>query len=238
MAATNHKMHFPQMPDPTGWDVRVNNARRPPGDPFQWIVADDWRCSGDGPVTDIHLWTSWRWDMPDQILALHAMIFADVPDPDGDGPLYSHPGDRLGLWTFGPNDYTVRDVPADDQGWADPPFEEWAAGDHQRMYQINITRIPDPVVQKEGEIYWLGVTADLYGEGELGHLGWKTSTAHWNDDAVYWDPISETWQELREPGGRSLDMAFVITPEPATVVLLGLGAAGLAAGRRRRRARP
>jgi len=25
-----HKMHFPQLPDPEGWDVRISNARREP----------------------------------------------------------------------------------------------------------------------------------------------------------------------------------------------------------------
>ena len=40
-----HKMHFPQLPDPNGWDVAWSNS---------WL-GDDWVCSESGPVSDIHL---------------------------------------------------------------------------------------------------------------------------------------------------------------------------------------
>ena len=50
--ATNHKMHYPQMPDPNGWDVDVTTG----------FVADDWRCSQSGPVDDIHFWISAKGD--------------------------------------------------------------------------------------------------------------------------------------------------------------------------------
>jgi hypothetical protein len=36
----DHKMHFPQKPDPTGADVFFNPPR---------VLADDWRCSASGP---------------------------------------------------------------------------------------------------------------------------------------------------------------------------------------------
>jgi hypothetical protein len=68
---------------------------------------------------------------------------------------------------------------------------------------------------------------------------------HWNDDAVMGIPNptggpDTSWLELTYPYstppwlGESVDFAFVVTPEPGTVVLLGLG--GLSVLRRRRRA--
>ena len=42
-----HKMHFPQQPDANGYDVNFTAPL---------IVADDWKCSETGPVTDIHFW--------------------------------------------------------------------------------------------------------------------------------------------------------------------------------------
>ncbi|MCJ7578787.1 MAG: hypothetical protein MUO91_10085, partial [candidate division Zixibacteria bacterium] len=47
----NHKMHFPQLPDLEGWDVYAVYPK---------TLADDWKCSATGPVTDIHFWGSWK----------------------------------------------------------------------------------------------------------------------------------------------------------------------------------
>ena len=46
-------MHFPQLPDPNGWDVSLMQPR---------IIADDWLCTGTGPVSDIHGWISVQED--------------------------------------------------------------------------------------------------------------------------------------------------------------------------------
>jgi len=60
MDATNHKMHFPQMPDLDGWDVSFWSAHEfdpgvvPPYTAFAWPSGDDWQCAGTGSVTDIH----------------------------------------------------------------------------------------------------------------------------------------------------------------------------------------
>ncbi|WP_428940659.1 hypothetical protein [Fontivita pretiosa] len=64
-------------------------------------------------------------------------------------------------------------------------------------------------------------------------VGWKTSLEHFQDDAV-WDDLplgAAPWQELRDPTGISLDMAFAITPEPTMAVL---GLCGMSLLRRRR----
>jgi len=89
-------------------------------------------------------------------------------------------------------------------------------------------------------IYWLDVTAFPHDPDAV--FGWKTSLDHWNDDAVYWDDIAGADalpNELRYPmghpfEGESIDLAFVIVPEPATMLLL-IGGGVLAVVRRRRR---
>ena len=72
-------------------------------------------------------------------------------------------------------------------------------------------------------------------------FGWKTTKARhpdlrWNDDAAYLLP-DVGWMPLAYPEGHeyypeTLDLSFVITPEPTTLALLLLG--GLALLKRRR----
>ena len=217
-----HKMHYAQLPDPFGWDVFASTNLQGPG--MQKVLADDWRCSQSGPVEDIHLWGSWKYDMPGEIEGLHVSIHDDIPAGIA-GP-YSMPGNLLWEWEFYPGEFTVRNYGTGDQGWYNPNTNEVRPFDHHEFHQINIENITDPFIQEVGKIYWLDIT--VFSFDSFSEWGWKTSMDHWNDDAVWTDYYSgggyDPWNELLDPmTGESLDLAFVITPEPTTVVLLGLG---------------
>jgi len=211
------KMHYPQLPKVGGWDVDFNAM----------TLADDWRCSQSGPVSDVHFWISWEQNNIQPINWLSMAIYDDIPDPDGPGPLYSMPGTELWYGDTGGNDFsfTVRDWTPSWQGWFDPVTGYYNLNDHSLTQQVNIFDILEPFVQEEGVIYWLAIDP-----GPLPYIGWKESgSLHFGDDAVYW-----MWYELRDPiSNSSLDLAFVITPEPATLSLLALG--GLALMRRRKK---
>ena len=233
-----YKMLNPQLPDPNGWDVFAGTNF----DGTQKVLADDWLCTETGPVSDVHIWGSWRWDegtsVPGAITGIYLSIHDDVP-ADQTNP-YSHPGNLLWDRFFDPTQFTVRDYGTGEQGWYNPNTGEYNRFDHQLYHQININPIEDPFIQEEGTIYWLDVsvvTIDPFLE-----WGWKTTQDHWNDDAVWSDfDISigdgiSGWQELRDPiTGESLDMAFVITPEPGTMLLLGLGGTALIFRRTKRK---
>jgi len=239
-----YKMHFPQLPDPDGWDVKATTIHNPDYDPCEpasepylqhKVVADDWLCTATGPVSDVHFWGSWRRDIVSPIDSIHLSIHKDIPDPDGPtGPLYSMPGKLL--WEQDITDFVISGPFTGQQGWYNPNTGEAIKPDHCMYHQINIENIIDPFIQKEGTIYWLDIQVDvpyLPPTGGTGGLdpnqpewGWKTSLDHWNDDAVYSDSGMGPWYELYDPiitPPQSLDMAFVITPEPGTIVLLGLG---------------
>ena len=219
------KMHYPQLPDPFGWDVQGTAPA---------VLADDWQCTQTGPVSDVHIWGSWEGDVTVPLgeinsirLSIHDNLPADASVP------WSRPGILRWEADFDSSQFTVRDYGTGQQGWLDPLEFVVNPNDHFVFHQINIVDIQDPFVQKVGEVYWLDVSVTT--ESGLSSWGWKTSQDHFMDDAVYEMPGSfEEWWPLEDPfTGESLDLAFVITPEPATMALLGLGALALLKRRRR-----
>ena len=200
-----YKMHWAQMPNPGGWDVEFGAS----------VLADDWLCTESGPVADIHFWISWMKDQQTSIPGFTAMIYSDVPDPDGDGPAYSTPGQLLWSAFFEPGSFVVHDMPSELQGWFDPSVNQYVLEDHQRWQQVDICTIPDPFVQEQGTIYWLALDF-----GTLPFVGWKESAIdHFNDDGVWWDKADKRWIELCDPlHGASMDLAFVITDGSTTPV--------------------
>jgi PEP-CTERM motif len=222
---------YTQPPDPLGWDVSFTNA----------VLADDWQCTQSGPVSSISFWVSFKspfeppqegdFTGPD----LHISICSDIPAREGQ---YSMPGNVLWESTFsdaqGSSSGGYNGGPAGngDQGWFDPSTGDATAHDHTAYYLVSTNLIENPFTQEVGTIYWLEIAAILP-KGANYEVGWKTSTDHSMDDAVWNSPVAG-WQDLQYPendplnrGGESIDLAFVITPEPATMCLFGLGALSL-----------
>ncbi|MEE9555513.1 MAG: IPTL-CTERM sorting domain-containing protein [candidate division Zixibacteria bacterium] len=189
---SNHKMHYPQLPDPNGWDVSAT-------EPF--CLADDWECSETGYIQDLHWWGSWRHDDIGQIIGFIVSIHNNIPIGPGG---YSQPGDPL----WGPmeiTDFTEVPMEPSPQGWYDPASGEvFPQGDHNQYFRYDVLlQEPDWIWQNQGEIYWLRVSAIVVDPG-FTQWGWKSTQDHFMDDAVWapdpWDPIPP-WIEIYEPGG-------------------------------------
>ena len=267
-----HKMHWPQLPDltPEGMDVLASLTIDPTGvDPVFKTLADDFRCTETGPITDIHIWGSWLNDFYEPVPNHGTFvlgIYSDIP-ASADGLIPSQPGELLWSMKFGPNQYQVHLEATGPEQFYDPNLNE-VIGVDNNAWQYNFF-IDEPLAfqQERDKVYWLSVmNVDPNQDGiidltdvslmqaGMNRFGWKTSRDHWNDDAVFIDlpdvfnlPVDAIqppnspgavlpWNELRYPinhpfAGESIDLAFVITPEPATLALLTLGA--LAALRRR-----
>jgi len=245
------------------------------------VLADDFKCTSTDPITDIHIWGSWKDDAfprGDPAAAdgvfFTLKIWDDIPDPDGPtGDGYSMPGTML--WeqrfvyptsTLPDPKFTSREWPPSgtpapgDSDWYDPTTGTWLPDEHNNLFQYNFFPDPNNTFVQEGtpndpKIYWLSVEANVMSAGE--EFGWRTTHKdnNWQDDATYsiWEAPSgpgawtETtpWTDMVYPGDptgaqhefydpeTSVNMAFVITPEPTTMLLLSMGS--LALIRRRRR---
>ncbi len=208
-----HKMHFPQLPDPVGWDVNVSD----------YTLADDFLCTGDGSVKQVHFWISWENDIEGIIDNIRLSFHKDIPAADSPTG-YSMPGELLWEHNFVESDFKYRFWDIGDQGWFDPVTGIARKPDHQNIYQINVTlHVTHPFVQVLDTIYWLDIKLDVFG----GLAGWKTSIDHWNDDAVFELVDDPFWGELRDPYEPeiSLDLAFVIDPIPEPgFIFIGIAA--------------
>ena len=219
----NDSVKWKQPPDetPAGMDIRIDRDQD-----IDRVVADDFECTTTGPITDVHFWGSWYGD-PEQrgyITRIHLSIHKDIP---ATADTHSMPGDLLWQADFDIGEFTetlYAQLPNDKYEWWWDPYsaaDPDPNGD-QKIYQYDIYIDPNEAFIQEGDpndpvVYWL----DIYVLTEFGEFGWKTSTTHWNDDAVYGalPGNSPPWSELIYPPKHpyepnSIDMAFMITTKP------------------------
>ena len=198
-----HKMHFPQLPDPDGWDVCLID---------QWI-ADDFTCGETGLITDIHFWTSWKEDDEYLVDGWDITIWDDAGGQPG-VQLWPVAGSLAGT-------FTTRFYGTGPQGWVCPsPPPLIVPNDHLNYYQVNVTDIVEPFWQEEGTTYWLVIRA-IIGWDPPPAVGWKTSVndppgplyqapAKWSTDQINWGDVNTGL--ATDPVLH--DMAFVITGGP------------------------
>jgi len=230
---------FHQLPNPTGWDVYSEWGTGPLASEG-YGAANDWIATTTTAVTDIHFWGSWKNDVVGQTGKILIQVFSN----DTSNPAFPRPDELLWDRVITEGEYTKRLYTTGDQGWYDPRgTDTWQEHNHDKMYQYNIPTIDDPFIQEAGQTYWLEISMDFQGC----EWGWKTTLDVQGNSSVFWDSynvwgphdywhrhpeIEWKWTKLSTPSGYCdprvpVDLAFVITPEPATLFLLAFGAAAV-----------
>jgi parallel beta-helix repeat protein len=195
------KMHYPQLPNPTGWDIKLDGV----------MLADDWNCTETGYVDDIHFWGSWLNDDNRTLTNISVKIYNNIP-AGIENP--SYPGLLLWSRVFLPGEFNVVEVPGGLQGFITNTYSLsfYYPNNHNRMFQINIKNISNPFWQEQGNIYWLAINVKREGD-ETVSFGWKTSISPQFMDAATIN--NEGWYPMYDLNNSNapIDLAFVITSE-------------------------
>ncbi|MHC4497795.1 MAG: DUF7901 domain-containing protein, partial [Planctomycetota bacterium] len=188
------------------------------------IIGDDFQCSQSGPITDIHIWASWRLDeAPDgdaNLVDFKLSIYSD--DPCGING-YSEPNELLWTGNFASGEFDVSLYAWNlSEGWYSPCSDVYDSFSDTECWQYDFYIDPCSAFIQQGDTtnpatYWLVVEATPHDENA--YFGVKTRDyydGHYKDDAVWSLPDDEDWQELRYPRGHqffdeSIDLAFAIT---------------------------
>ncbi len=149
------------------------------------VIADDWVCMDNRPVTEIHWWGSFKgWTEhvppPDKPIAFHIGIWTDVPNPDMNNPsTFSHPDLLIwenicdcSVWSYAGCDIDPRGI---DQNEACFKFDQLLSQD-KWFYQYGN--------EPNGTVYWLSIAAIYDGNTPAHQWGWKTRPHLYNDDAL------------------------------------------------------
>jgi hypothetical protein len=197
-----------QIPDVStnGLDVRATNPK---------ILADDFRCTATGPITQIRIRGSWLNDLVATQACFCLGIWTDIPKA---GTNYSRPGVRICNWCFNPGQYSSFIYASNvNEKFYDPniPGTNGLIGSDTIIWEY-VFDVPtnQTCIQTNGNIYWVSVTMDCV---TTNLFGWKTCPTNFNDDAVFGHveginfPLLD-WVELRRPGTtNSLDLSFTVT---------------------------
>ncbi|MBN1489034.1 MAG: hypothetical protein JXA69_03885 [Phycisphaerae bacterium] len=184
---------------------------------YEWqkIVADDWPCNDERPISDIHWWGSyvdWQSEVPplnapDQF---HIAIWTDVPAGVTDP--WSHPGQVI--WEM----VVPRSVLNEHYVGCD----QYPGHPLDACFRYDLILPQDKwFYQDPGEhIYWLSIAARYSVQPPSQFVwGWKTRPKMFMDDAVrIFNPtapvinsIYVNGQPIEDPPGESWDTAFMLT---------------------------
>ena len=213
----------PPPPPPIKWEQRPNlDGGYDVSATVPYVVADDFLCTNASTITNIQIWASFLDNQQDPNLTFVLAIWSDALPPSAAG--YSRPGTLLWTETFTPGHYG-----SSVYGSGQEFFYNLGTGSvtpETTAYLYDFTPVRPFCQQGSARnpiVYWLSVYAKSPTAVPSPQFGWKTTTTHWRDDAVYGNVVGSgyagNWKELFAPATTaaiSLDMAFLLNNGPPT----------------------
>lgn len=215
---TSKWLQSPDLLSGHGLDV---NATAPNTANGLLTLADDFQCTVVGPITNIQFWGSLKDDVQPGGQTFVVSIWSDAPKTTNN---FSRPFQQLWTQTYGPNDYTVTPAGMGQEHFYDEDTGLLAPETNVWLYSFDLQATNHFCQQGKGTVYWVSIAA-ISPPAAFLQWGWKTSTNHWGDVAVYgrvdaMSGISLTpWKPLFNPTVQAtvpfpVDFAFQINSGP------------------------
>ncbi len=194
------------------------------------MVGDDFPCRISGPISGFTIWGSWLNDQVDTNALFQVTLWSDVPASPGNSP-YSHPGSQLCTMVFSPPQtpgdalryqYSLFKSGVQENFYNPSPPAPGLVGSDTNIWLYSFFPfVPSCFVQDGGpftanKTYWVTVSY-LPSPGNAADVfGWKTSTTHFQDAAVF-GTNGINWTPLDDPrSGTQLDLAKAVWKFPVT----------------------
>ena len=190
------------------------------------LVADDWRCDTETPVTAAAWWGSYIGyeyqacecpNEPPPIEPDYFLLSIWTDAPATSNKLFSHPREKI--WECQVFDYDEVLVGYDKHPHGSDDPAKAQAG-YEPVFRYSVPLPEDKWFYQEtvDEIYWFSVVAVYTGDEVIKYpWGWTNHKHVFQDDAVagHVDPSGVwQWEDLHDQTGKSEDMSFILFTEP------------------------
>lgn len=200
------------------------------------IIGDDFLCRITAPISGFRIWGSWLNDQVDTNALFQVSLWTDIPKSLPNSP-YSHPGSLLCSQVFYPPQSAAAGQPHYQFGLYQPGLQESffnpnppapgsIVGNDTQIWEYDFYPFVPSCFNQDGgpfanaKTFWVTLSyMPTVGGANTYVFGWKTSTTHFQDQAVFGQDLIN-WTPLNDPRAVAaplpLDLAKAVLKFPVT----------------------